>query len=870
MRSKAISAGELPGAPTHQRPATTLEAGVVEQQTALVRHLIWLYIVLWLIEGGLRRWFLPGLASPLLLIRDPLVIAIYCLAASYNLFPINGFITWGALLGALSFVNALLLGHGNIFVALYGVRCDFLHVPLIFVMGKVLRQKDVLALAKVALWVSVPYTALLVAQFYQPQDAWVNRGVGGSLEGAGFDGALDRFRPPGTFSFITGPSQLYPLFTACWFALLLARKLPIWTMIASGGAILVTIPISISRTLFLCVAIVAAAGVGAMLAGGRFSMKLVIQFVLVAAILYVSAGHSLVFKDGMEAFSARWETATTDQGGFQEAIVDRMVNDLFGYLGGVNGYGKGTGFSTNVGQKSLTAELGFGGSEGEWGRLLYDNGFALGSMLIVYRIALAFAIVIASFRAWQRRSTLSVVFAAATFQTLLHGHWGQTTTLGSAAIGGGLGTGLRIHARDRHFKKPRETLTGQPCCLELLEKFAQPALSRTCMKMRLIFLTHPPSFASVSMPRFAGMIMRGMLERGHEVEAWTSRPRIGHLPIRSPYIRKWLRYIDQFLLYPLTLQKLVNQQPGSTLFVITDQALGMWVPCLAYRPHIIHCHDFLALKSALGAFPENSTGWSGRQYQKLIRRGFSRGKAFISVSRKTRDDLHGFLPTVPKISEVVHNGLNHPFRPMNPDERIPLLKKTSVGISAEGFIIHISGNQWYKNPKGVLAIYRAYATTCPKPSALWMVGAKPTAQLLYLAASIPSPGKVHFLSTLTNEQVNAAYSHARVLLFPSLEEGFGWPVVEAMASGCPVLTTNRAPMTEMAGETAWLIPRMPANETEQRTWAMSAAKILDEIVRLNESRRTAILNLGKLNAARFDAETAIAAYERIYSQVIAG
>ena len=148
----------------------------VERQTRLIRNLIWLYIVLWLIEGALRRWFLPGLASPLLLIRDPVVIAIYCIAVSSGLFPVNGFVIWGALLALLSFVNAMVMGHGNILVALYGVRCDFIHVPLIFVMGKVLREKDLIAMAKVAVWVAVPYTALLVAQFYQPQDAWVNRG----------------------------------------------------------------------------------------------------------------------------------------------------------------------------------------------------------------------------------------------------------------------------------------------------------------------------------------------------------------------------------------------------------------------------------------------------------------------------------------------------------------------------------------------------------------------------------------------------------------------------------------------------------------------------------------------------------------------
>ncbi len=438
MNTKTIAAGELQSAPAKNRSRKFSARVAVEQQTRLIRNLIWLYIVLWLVEGGLRRWFLPGLASPLLLIRDPLVIVIYGLALANNLFPVNGFIVWGAFLAVLSFVNALLLGHGNIFVALYGVRCDFLHVPLIFIMGKILRQKDIIALAKVAVWVAVPYTALLVAQFYQPQDAWVNRGVGGDMAGAGFEGANGRFRPPGTFSFISGPSQLYPLFTACWFALLLARKLPIWTMIASGGAILVSIPLSISRMLFLSVTIVAAAGVGALFVGGRFSMKLVMQFIFVAVLLFILAGQSQTFQDGMEAFNTRWETATTDQGGFKEAIVDRVLTDLFGSFEGVKYSGLGTGFSTNVGQKVLTADVGFGASESEWGRLLYDNGFILGSLMIGYRIALVGSILFASYRAWQRHSPLSLVFVAACFLMVLNGPWGQTTTLGSAVIGAGL------------------------------------------------------------------------------------------------------------------------------------------------------------------------------------------------------------------------------------------------------------------------------------------------------------------------------------------------------------------------------------------------------------------------------------------------
>lgn len=393
--------------------------------------------------------------------------------------------------------------------------------------------------------------------------------------------------------------------------------------------------------------------------------------------------------------------------------------------------------------------------------------------------------------------------------------------------------------------------------------------NRPVKRVRLVLLVHPPSLGSVSMPRFADMISRAMTGRGHEVQMWTSPQKFGNLASRSPFLRKWLGYVDQFLIYPRDLRRQINRQPDNTLFVVTDQALGMWVSQLVHRPHVIHCHDFMALKSALGKFPENPTGWTGKQYQRLIRKGFSQGKIFISVSEKTKTDLHHFLPHPPKVSKVVHNGLNHPFRPMDLPERIALLKPTGVEISEFGFIVHVGGSQWYKNRPGVLKIYEAMLADDPHPPALWMVGPKPSDSLLKLAAAIPAPGKVHFLSDLSNEQVNAVYAHARALLFPSFEEGFGWPIIEAMASGCPVITTDTAPMSEIAGGVAYLIPRMPQNPTEQIAWASGASKVMYEVLRLPEDQRFNLIEQGKSHAARFKTETAIAAYEEIYLEALA-
>ena len=404
-----------------------------------IRQMISLYLILWLIEGGLRRWFLPGLSTPLLLIRDPVVISIYFLAWSRNLFPTNAVVVFGIILSFLGVASALMVGHGNLMVALYGARCDFLHVPLIFIMGRVLRPGDVLAVARIAVWLVIPYTALMVAQFDEPQTAWVNRGLGDSLTGAGYNGGAEgHFRPPGTFSFITGPALLYPLFTACWFVLLLARKLPVWLMVASGLAILVAIPVSISRGLFLAVAMVTAVGIVVLLMSGRLSLQLLIQVALAAILIPLVAAQIPAFKDGMAAFGKRWENSTTEAGGFQQAIVDRVVENLFGSFDKVTCLGLGTGFSTNVGQKLLTSQLGFGASEAEWGRLLYDNGFLLGSLLIGYRVALASIIALAALRSWRRRSPSSLIIISAGFLNILNGQWGQATELGAAIIAGGL------------------------------------------------------------------------------------------------------------------------------------------------------------------------------------------------------------------------------------------------------------------------------------------------------------------------------------------------------------------------------------------------------------------------------------------------
>src|SRR4051812_19991793 len=96
-----------------------------------VRWGIWVYIFFLLFEGVLRKWVLPGLSGPLLVIRDPIVIAIYIVALSVRAFPTPRLLISLAWVCLVVSVAGLLAQSFAPSVYLYGWRSDFLHFPLI-------------------------------------------------------------------------------------------------------------------------------------------------------------------------------------------------------------------------------------------------------------------------------------------------------------------------------------------------------------------------------------------------------------------------------------------------------------------------------------------------------------------------------------------------------------------------------------------------------------------------------------------------------------------------------------------------------------------------------------------------------------------
>jgi glycosyltransferase involved in cell wall biosynthesis len=180
-----------------------------------------------------------------------------------------------------------------------------------------------------------------------------------------------------------------------------------------------------------------------------------------------------------------------------------------------------------------------------------------------------------------------------------------------------------------------------------------------------------------------------------------------------------------------------------------------------------------------------------------------------------------------------------------------------LGIAcARPFLFHVGGNQWYKNRLGVLQIFSCLVKNDPVSVLNLVMAGKPwTKAMCRFVRDHGLERKVIRLTGVSNEELRALYSSATALLFPSLQEGFGWPIIEAQACGCPVFTSNRAPMNDVGGQAAIYID--PENVAE-------AARIIAQSLYSAGNLQLASMK----NAARFSTSAMIRGYVRLYESLL--
>ncbi len=402
---------------------------------------IWIYFILLIFEGALRKWLLPGLATPLLIIRDPVAVWLIFYSWRKGIIISNIYLTGILLLSIIGFFSALFLGHKNLVVALFGVRIFILHFPLVFIIGKIFNAADVIKLGKAMLFIAIPMTILVVLQFYSPQSAWVNRGIGGDMAGAGFSGAKGYFRPSATFSFTTGAVQFYS-FLACFivyfvFKTALVNRL---LLIVAIICLLMAVPLSISRTLLFQVLLTFTFSFIAISKSPKYFGKILLGSAFIMMILFLLNNVSF-FITASEAFADRFETANEIEGGIKGVFLDRFLGGMIESLSGNDAipfFGYGIGMGTNAGSKLLTGGTTFLISEGEWGRVIGELGPLSGLMVIMLRFVFCLKIIVASYKRVLQNDFFPWILLSFGFIIILQGQWAQPTTLGFSTLVAGL------------------------------------------------------------------------------------------------------------------------------------------------------------------------------------------------------------------------------------------------------------------------------------------------------------------------------------------------------------------------------------------------------------------------------------------------
>jgi hypothetical protein len=433
-----------------------------------IRRLIWLYFWLLLIEGALRKWVVPQLSNPLLIIRDPVVLLIYVLAFRARVFPRNAWIFSLVVIAFLSLAVSFLAlwpylpPDRIVLVSGFGFRANFLHLPLIFLMPSVLRPQDVKWIGRWTLLLLVPMSLLMVAQFQASPDSLLNRTASG--EGEMITAGLGKVRTAGPFSFVVGVVAYFALATG--FLVWGALKRGIyrtWLLFAAGIALLIGIAVSGSRSVVGACAVVVASLIIVLFlranAVNRFG-----QTLLVTVVLGFIVTQTPVFKEGLHVLTTRFTAvAEAEEQSIARGLIARVFDGLketIRVYPDAPFFGYGLGIGTNAGAKFLTGQSTFLLAEGEWARLVLESGPVLGLAFVLWRIGVTIHILVLCLRSVRLGgNVLPLLLFASGGLPLINGQFGPPTVLGFAVFTTGLALAAR-NADDKSELSPAASARG--------------------------------------------------------------------------------------------------------------------------------------------------------------------------------------------------------------------------------------------------------------------------------------------------------------------------------------------------------------------------------------------------------------------------
>jgi glycosyltransferase involved in cell wall biosynthesis len=355
-----------------------------------------------------------------------------------------------------------------------------------------------------------------------------------------------------------------------------------------------------------------------------------------------------------------------------------------------------------------------------------------------------------------------------------------------------------------------------------------------------------------SMQRFGQMMLEGLTAAGVPAELIRPEPMFGNFQRAGAFVAKWLAYVDKFVLFPRQLRaKLRSSAPE--LVHICDHSNAMYAGHCGGLPVVVTCHDFLAIRGGLGEETDTPASSTGRYLQRWIVSGLQKATALACVSKATLDDAERFVRQTNGRPELhlIPLGLSYPFRHLPRAEAEERLRGIPRLRLDQPFVLHVGSNLRRKNREAILRIFARCQGEWQ--GQLVFVGEPLNDELLAQAQQLGISDRIVQVREASSEHLEALYNCAGAFLFPSRFEGFGWPIIEAQACGCPVVCSSVAPMGEIAGSGA--LVREPADE---EGFAHDLLQLLAPGAREHWSARALE------NAQRFTTARMISEYRNLY------
>lgn len=275
-----------------------------------------------------------------------------------------------------------------------------------------------------------------------------------------------------------------------------------------------------------------------------------------------------------------------------------------------------------------------------------------------------------------------------------------------------------------------------------------------------------------------------------------------------------------------------------------DGSMAAFIPGSLRARSLVTVHDLIPLRQLRGELPDRPSLPAAA----LIRRGIGalRGCAgWCADSRATQADLARLAGIAAGVAVI-------------PVALRPLPPPTAVSIPgldpSARFLLHVGNNAAYKNREGVLDVFARLADVAGLH--LVMVGPPPAGALRAAAAQL---ARVHFAGSVDDAQLHGLYRRAAALLFPSLCEGYGMPVLEAMAAGCPVVCSAAPSLVEVAGDAARVAPAADPAALAAHCRALLA----------DEALRREMIERGRARAAVFNVASMGRSLMKWYEQALA-